>query len=147
MNQRRRPLIWWAEKGMISKSIGPFLRDLMQEQQNYINIEEVTPVKNKESRAQSIRGRMALGMVRFPRFATWWPNAKHELLSFPGGKNDDLVDALAHLGMGIDRMVAPSRQKPEPEVPENRGWNPTLKWLKDSVKRKERIAQLGQLDR
>jgi predicted phage terminase large subunit-like protein len=147
MNQRRRPLIWWAEKGMISKSIGPFLRDLMQEQGNYINIEEVTPVKSKEVRAQSIRGRMALGMVRFPRFATWWPNAKHELLSFPGGKNDDLVDALAHLGMGIDRMTAPSKARKEPEVPSDQSFRPTLRWLKDSAAKKERIAQLGQLDR
>lgn len=147
MNQRRRPLVWWAEKGMISKSIGPFLRDLMQEQQNYINIEEVVPMKAKEVRAQSIRGRMAMGMVRFPRFATWWPNAKHELLSFPRGKNDDLVDALAHLGMGIDRMTAPSRRKPEPDVPSDQSFKPTLRWLKDSAKKKERFAQLGQLDR
>lgn len=138
MNKRRRPLVWWAEKGMISKSMGPFLRRMMFDEQNYINIEEVVPVKDKESRAQSIRGRMALGMVRFPKEAKWWPDAKHELLSFPNGKNDDLVDALAHLGMGIDRMTAPSRRREEPTEQSDKSWRPTLRWLKESAKRRER---------
>ena len=147
LNKRRAPLNWWAEKGQISKSVGPFLKLMMREQENYIPIKEVTPVKDKETRAQSIRGRMALGMVKWPRFAHWWPDAKHELLSFPGGKNDDLVDALAHLGMGIDRMVMPAKQTKQIEEQINRPWVPTLGWLKSSAARQQRMITLGKLDR
>lgn len=101
----RRPLTWWAESGHISKSIGPFLRKRMMEQSTFTSIDEVVPSKDKQTRAQSIKARMAMGMVRFPKFAPWWSRAEAELLSFDGGKHDDFVDALAHVGMGLDKMV------------------------------------------
>lgn len=103
----------WAEKGHISKSMKPFLRKRMREEQVFINIEEVTPAKAKDVRARSIQGRMSMGMVRFPKFAPWWPEAEAELLTFPAGRSDDFVDALAHLGAGIDKMVAPRRREPD----------------------------------
>jgi predicted phage terminase large subunit-like protein len=110
-----KPLTWWAERGHISQSIGPFLRQRMMEESVYCAIEEKTPVKDKMTRAQSIQGRMSMGKVRFPTFAPWWDEAEAELLKFPSGKNDDFVDALAWLGLGLSTMVAPSAIKPKRE--------------------------------
>lgn len=103
--RRRGPIIWGAEKGHISKSIGPFWKDALLQAGLHLNIEEITVTRDKRTRAQSICGRMAMGMVRFPVFAPWWPRAQAELLSFPAGKHDDFVDALAHVGFLLDKMA------------------------------------------
>lgn len=106
------PLFWWAERGHISKSIGPFLRKRMMERNVYCAIDEITPTHDKQTRAQSIHGRIAMGRVRFPSFAHWWPDAKNELLKFPNGAHDDFVDFLSLVGMGLAKTVA--RRAPEP---------------------------------
>jgi len=106
-NAKHDPLTWWAEKGHISKSIGPFLRDRMQEEHNYIRIEETVPKHDKSTRARPAQGMCEFGQVMFPKFASWWDRAENELLTFPGGKSDDWVDAFAHICAGINRMVRP----------------------------------------
>jgi predicted phage terminase large subunit-like protein len=101
----RKPVYWWAERGHITKSIGPFLRKRMQEEQVYCAIIEVTPIADKQSRAQSIQGRMAMGKVFFPAYAPWWPEARDQLLKFPNAAHDDFVDALAYIGMGLVQQL------------------------------------------
>lgn len=59
-----------------------------------------------------------MGMVRFPKFAPWWPDAEHELLMAFNGKNDDFVDALAHLAAGIDKMVRPQKARADKSLSE-----------------------------
>ena len=107
--RRRRPLFWWAERGHITKSIGPFLRKRMNEEQVYTAVLEMTPSTDKPTRAQSILGRAAMGKVFFPAEAPWWPEAKAQLLKFPNGAHDDFADALAWIGMGLQLLVATSR--------------------------------------
>jgi len=108
MMQTRQPLFWWAERGHISKAIGPFLRKRMSEESTYVSLIEITPVADKQTRAQSIQGRMAMGKVRFPVFARWWPEARDQLLKFPNGTHDDFVDALALIGIGLAQQVSAS---------------------------------------
>lgn len=122
-----RPLYWWAEKGHISKSIGPFLRKRMQEESTFINLIEVVPAKDKQTRAQAIQARMSMGKVRFPSFAYWWPEAQQELLKFPNGKHDDFVDALAHLGRELNRLTAANPSKPKNDNTPAVG---SLRWVK-----------------
>jgi len=104
--QTRKPLFWWAERGHITKAIGPFLRKRMTEEGVYASIIELTPVQDKQTRAQSIQGRMAMGKVFFPAFASWWPAARDQILKFPHGTNDDFVDALAYVGLGLAQQVS-----------------------------------------
>jgi hypothetical protein len=56
-------------------------------------------------RARSIQARMAMGMILFPADWPQWPEAFAQLLAFPNGKHDDLIAALAMLGMGMDRLL------------------------------------------
>lgn len=124
------PLIWWAERGHISKSIGPFLRKRMSETGNYLNIHEVTPATDKEQRAQSIAARVAMGKVLFP-IGTWWTEkAVNELMAFPNGTHDDFVDALAYIGLGLPRQVKASAPPKQDEVPKFG----TLAWVKYTEK-------------
>jgi predicted phage terminase large subunit-like protein len=135
MMRRLRPSAWYAESGHISKSIGPFLTKRMREERIYTYVEESVPAKDKPTRAQSIRGRMKLGMVRWPSFAPWFPAARRELLAFPAGPHDDLVDALAHLGLGLDNMIHAERPRlgePMHQPPDLYSLN--VKWLRASDK-------------
>ena len=105
--RRHKPLIWWAERGHITKAIGPFRRKRMFETKTHCRIEEVTPVANKVQRSQSIIGRMAMKKVYFPKVSAWGQKAVDELLKFPNSRHDDFVDTLAWIGMGLGQLHSP----------------------------------------
>ena len=67
---------------------------------------------------------MALEGLHVPTVASWYPEFRAELLSFPAGKHDDQVDALGLIGQLLDQMVP--GQKPKPPVPTKRdtGYRP-----------------------
>jgi predicted phage terminase large subunit-like protein len=125
--EKYKPLYWWAERGHISKSIGPFLYRRMRERNVFCAISEVTPVHDKRTRAQSIMGRIAMEMVYFPSSASWWMEARQEMLQFPLGVRDDFVDTLAWVGNGLTVYTAPVRAKTvKPPVK-----TMTLGWVKE----------------
>jgi predicted phage terminase large subunit-like protein len=130
------PLQWWAERGHISKSIGPFLHKRAQETGRYINVVEVTPAVDKEQRAQSIAARVAMGKVFFPRVSTWTEKAVNELLAFPNGNHDDFVDALAYIGLGLQNQFAASGPRKVEKAPAFG----TLAWVREHEKHAERDA-------
>jgi hypothetical protein len=56
--------------------------------------------------------------------ASWWPEARAELLSFPAGKHDDVADALALVGQILDKMSTP-HVVPAPKPPKILSTDPT----------------------
>lgn len=146
MRGNKKPLLWWAEKGHISKSIGPFLRKRMLETNTYINIREVTPVADKAQRAQSIVARVAMGKVFFPKGASWTEKAINEMMAFPNGVHDDFCDALAWIGLGLQSQFAPSKNKAAERAKQQPAYG-TLAWVKLSDRweneRKARAAAGG----
>lgn len=134
----QRPLLWWAERGHISKSIGPFLRKRMEETGNYINLVEVTPAVDKETRAQSIAARVAMGKVFFPKVSWWTEKAINEMMAFPNGTRDDFVDALAYIGLGLGHQFGPSEIRLKPRPREG-----SFQWLRDNDKAWERAKRAG----
>lgn len=116
--QTKHPLFWWAERGHITRSFGPFLRKRMQETQTYCALLEMVPVDDKQTRAQAIQARMATGKIYFPETAAWWPDARDQLLRFPRGQHDDFVDALSLLGLGLDIQVSANA------IPQRRAYSP-----------------------
>jgi len=107
-----RPQFWWGEKGQLTRSIGPFLRKRMLERRVFCALDEINPHQDKTTRAQAIQARSAMGMVHFPAWTRWWPEAHDQLLKFPHGTRDDFVDALALIGLGLSKMRPRQRQKP-----------------------------------
>ena len=102
---RRKPAMWWAARDAISGSLEPFIRRRMQDQHVYFSLDDsISETRDLVARSSSIRGMMAMGMVYWPQEWPQWGEAEKQLLSFPG-KHDDVVAALAMLGMGLDRIV------------------------------------------
>lgn len=132
--RRHHPLFWWAEKGHISQSLGPFLRKRMLEEQTFVTIDERTPVKDKMTRAQAIQARMSMGKVFFPEFAPWWPDALDELLNFPNGSHDDFADFLAWIGIGLSQQVAAQGTIPVKREPQSG----SIQWILQSADRIKR---------
>lgn len=105
MFRRREHVVWWMEDELISKSFGPFLRERLLAENVYPVIRGVRPSADKQTRARAIQGRMSMKTVHFPRFASWWPDARGQILRFPYGAHDDFVDFLSHIGNGLNTMV------------------------------------------
>jgi predicted phage terminase large subunit-like protein len=112
--QEWRPIGWAEEGGQIKASVGPFLERRQRERKAYVYRETFPSRHDKAVRAQSIRGRMAMNGLYVPTSAPWYPVFRGELLAFPAGKHDDMVDALSLVGQFLDRMI-PGRKPPPAE--------------------------------
>lgn len=101
-----------AEDGQIWRAIEPLFKKRMGERRQYPPYEVLRPMTDKMARARPLQGRMQQGRVVFPEGAAWLGQAEQELLRFPAGAHDDVVDALAwaaQLCMGKEppRFAAP----------------------------------------
>jgi predicted phage terminase large subunit-like protein len=104
--QRRFDIdIFTVESGMIEKSIGPYLNDEMMRTGVFLNLNKEVPTKDKETRARSIQARMRAGGVKFDTDASWYDELHDEMLVFPRGKHDDIVDSMAWLGLTLDKFA------------------------------------------
>ena len=101
----RKPAQWWAARDAISGSIMPLLRRRMLDTRKFFYIDDdIAEKKDLVARSASIRGLMAMGMVHWPIEWPQWSAAEKQMVSFPGA-HDDLIAALAMLGMGLDKMT------------------------------------------
>jgi predicted phage terminase large subunit-like protein len=110
------------EDGQIYRALNPLLLKRMGERRQYPVYEVLKPFTDKLARARPLQGRMQHGRVLFPQDASWYGQAKMELLRFPAGQHDDVVDALAwavRTAMG----KAPPTQEPEARI---KSWKDNL---------------------
>jgi predicted phage terminase large subunit-like protein len=117
MVQVWKPLGWAEEKGQITAGVGPLLTKRLRERKQFIARAQFPTKGDKEIRAQSIRGRMAMDGLYCPFHAPWFPAFKAELMSFPVGRNDDQADALGLIGQVLDRMVRGRPTANDPDRP------------------------------
>lgn len=137
-----KPGLWWMEDELISKSFGPFLFKRMAEERVFTtSVAPVRPGKDKETRGRAIQGRSAMKMVHFPKFAPWWPAARGQLLTFPHGANDDFVDWLSLIGLGLTTLLKAAHPEAQQKIPSG-----SINWLlrnarqrAEAAERKERV--------
>lgn len=101
------------ETGQIKSGVGPFLVKRMLETESYVAREQFPTRGDKAVRAQSIRGRMASQGLHVPMHAPWLSDFISELMSFPVGVHDDMVDAIGLVGQLMDRMSMGNAPKSE----------------------------------
>ena len=112
-----RPIGWAEETGQIRSAVGPLISKRLQERRLYIARAPFPSRKDKEIRAQSIRGRMSSNGLYVPIGASWYADFKNELMVFSNGRNDDMVDALSLVGQILDKMQAGDGEQAAPEKP------------------------------
>lgn len=103
------------EKGQLELAIKPQLKKRLVERKMSLTLAEgksaLKPITDKQVRARPLQGRMQQGMVLFPQNQPWVETSQHELLRFPGGVHDDIVDAMAWLMRLVLSQNAPQRPK------------------------------------
>lgn len=117
------PIGWAEETGQIKSGVGPFLTREARERRAYCAREQFATRGDKSSRAQSMRGMMAMNGLYVPINAPWYPEFRSELLSFPAGKHDDQVDMLGLFGQLLHKVTSGRTIKP-PFEPERDDYRP-----------------------
>lgn len=102
MIERHKPFCVFGETGLIRRAVEPVLRRRMRERKAYCRLEWITRGVDKVAAARSIQARAEMGMVSLSRSAAA-DAVIEQCIAFPAGKHDDKVDALALLGMALDR--------------------------------------------
>jgi len=114
--QRHQPLCWFPEDDNNWKAVAGFVTKEMRREGAYCRIEPVSPNgANKEIKAQAFQAMCAQGRVWIP-VGQEGDELIEQYIAFPGGKNDDEVDAGAVMGRVInDAHPAISKAPPKPE--------------------------------
>lgn len=114
VHKKYNPEIIGIEKGQLELAIKPILKKRMRERRQFPTLAEndkaLVPITDKLTRARPLQGRMQQGMVYFLNTQPWIETAEFELLRFPGGVHDDIVDALAWL----TRLTMQEEPPPKP---------------------------------
>jgi predicted phage terminase large subunit-like protein len=110
-----QPEAFGIEEMMISKTIGPFLREEMVRTGVYPSLQKLKHGgKDKIARAKSIQARMRAHSVKFDKTQDWYPALEDEMCKFPRGTKDDQVDAMAYMGLMLDSLIeAPTNKELE----------------------------------
>lgn len=102
------------EKGQLEHAIRPSLEKIMAEQGSYIALAEgdeaLKPITDKAVRARPLQGRMQQHKVIIRSDQSWHETILQELLRFPGGVHDDIVDGMAW----VTRMIINKQPPPKP---------------------------------
>lgn len=105
--QKWRPLIVGIEKVAYQQALAHFLQKEMVARNIFFRIEPLKAEKKKELRIQALQPRFVAGTVWFPEHADFLSELEAELLTFPRGKHDDLIDALAY----IEQIAYPRKSR------------------------------------
>lgn len=101
-----KPLMAGEEDGQIIKGVGPFLSLALRKENVFIHRKRYTSSTSKEQRAASILGMAAEGKLHLLRGHQYTELFRAELLAFPGGKHDDMVDTATLLGRMLAEIIS-----------------------------------------
>lgn len=96
------------EDGQIKKTMQALVETAIQQNKMLFSMDEtLKPVTDKLMRARPLQQRMQMGQIYFPTREAWVVKAQDEMLRFPSGVNDDIVDAMAWLVRMSMTIAAP----------------------------------------
>lgn len=124
-----RPDLLGFEDGQIWKSIKDLFIRRCHERNLYPSYEVLVPLTDKMVRAGPLRGRMQMRKVQFDANAEYRRVADLEMLRFPAGKNDDIIDARAWC-VRLALLRAAPRRAAQPKPPPS--WRDRLGLSADS---------------
>lgn len=119
--QKWRPLCVGVEVVAYQAALQHFLEKEMPRRGVFFRITPLKAEKKKEIRIDNIQPRFAVGTVWFKSGAQWLDKLESELLAYPHGAHDDVIDALAYMEQ---IAVAPYEYSGKGGLSED--WNPRI---------------------
>lgn len=113
--KKYKPLEVGIEKVQYQAALSHFLEKEMRRRNLFFTITELKASKQKEIRIKALEPRFKAGLVHFPDIADWLTELESELLMFPRGKHDDLIDALAYMEQIARPPAGQKQSKPIPK--------------------------------
>ena len=105
-----KPHQFVSEKGVIRNAIEPYLDKRMDERRTYVAKEWLSHIGDKTAKARAFQARAANGKVYLPRGEIGERILK-QLLEFPAGRHDDVVDVCGFMGQYLQSTTRPNIQK------------------------------------
>ena len=102
-----RPVLGFiGESGPIRAAIEPMLKRRMREREIFTKLSWLPHTAgNKVALSRSFQAMAGLNRVRFPKGASWAEQIIDELLKFPSGKMDDMVDTCSLMGRFLSKSM------------------------------------------
>lgn len=95
--QKWRPLCVGIEAVAYQSALQHFLEKEMPKRGCFFRIQPLKAEKKKELRIDALQPHFAVGSVWFRGAAPWLEKLEGELLAYPHGAHDDVIDALAYM--------------------------------------------------
>ena len=105
------PIVWAEEKSHITSSVGPLVDRMQREAECWVRRRSFSSAADKPTKSRAIQGYIALNGLHIPHKAPFAANLIHEMMQFPNGKHDDMVDCLGLVGRLLRQTTAG-----EPEI-------------------------------
>lgn len=112
--KQHKPYIWLAEVGSIRRSVEPFLKKRMLDNQTYTRMEWMPHLGDKAANARGFQAMASMGKVYIP-YGDWGDALIDQLIRFIPNTNfkDDKVDVCGLFGRILDKSFAPRKGKVE----------------------------------
>lgn len=102
--KRWKPQLWLGEKGVIERAIGPEIKRQMRRKQTYAPRELLASVADKAARVRGFAARVSAGTVHVKE-GPFGDELINQLIAFPAGRFDDLVDCCSLIGRALDVLM------------------------------------------
>lgn len=110
-----KPLMWAAEKGVIARSIEPYLTGRMRQRRLVeTRLEWLPTTGDKQAMARGAQAMASMGSLVFPRRSSFADRVIAQLVGFPAAANDDAVDVLGGAVRAIPLVGRPAKKR---EIP------------------------------
>lgn len=109
--------VYAGEQGAIHHAVWPLIARELDKNRKYVSVDEtLVPIQDKETRARPLQGRMQRHKLFFSFDSATRPEifdiTEREMLQFPNGANDDIVDMLAWGGRLALNTSLPTNRTP-----------------------------------
>lgn len=126
--ERYRPEVYAGEMGSIHHAVWPVIEKELLQKRLFVSVDEtLVPIQDKEVRARPLQARMQLRKLYLSFDAQVRPEiydiAERELLQFPNGANDDIVDMMAWAARLAQNIALPTTKSP----PRKASWTDKLR--------------------
>lgn len=113
---KHKPLMWATERGVIWRSVKPYLTQRMaQRRLTQTRIEDLPTTGDKPAMARGAQAMCSMGQVKFPKRSAFTERVVAQLVAFPGGTYDDAVDTIGGAVRAIPLVGHPVIDKPIPQ--------------------------------